>query len=417
MRIAIIGAGIIGVTTAYELAADGHAVTVFERGTAVADGTSFANAGLVAPGWIAPWAAPGTAGQMLRQMLGGHAAVRGAAGALWRDAAWLWRWWRACRPAMHGANRGHMHRLARYSHERLETLTQQLRLDYERAPGVLVLLRGERELAAARAGLRLLAELGASFELVDAARARALEPGLNPDMPLRAAVHLPQDGVGNCRQFAHLLKAQAQRLGTTFQFQQPVRALHAGAPVTLELADGPQRFDAAVLCAGADAGTLLAPLGLRLPLLPVWGYSLTAPLREHEQALHTGPRSALVDARHQVAISRLGRRVRVAGGAELGGRADQFHTGAMATLHRMLDDWFPGAAHLARAQRWKGARPMLPDGPPVLGPSGRDGVWLNLGHGASGWALAAGSARALADRLAGRTPAIALDGLGIERLA
>lgn len=417
MRIAIIGAGIIGVTTAYELAADGHAVTVFERGSAVADGTSFANAGVVAPGYVTPWAAPGMAAKVLRQMFGRHAAVRVAPAAVLRDTAWLWRWWRACRPALHTANRGHMHRLARYSQERLDALTTRLQLDYERGQGYMVLLRGDRELAAARGGLKLLAELGVAFELVDAERARALEPGLNPAAPLRAAIHLPHDGVGNCRQFAHLLKAQAQRLGAEFRFQQPVRALHAGTPATLELADGPQRFDAAVVCAGVDAGALLAPLGLRLPLLPVWGYSLTAPLREHDHAAQTGPRSALMDERYKVAISRLGRRVRVAGSAEIGGRADQFHPGAMATLHRVLDDWFPGAAQLAQAQRWKGARPMLPDGPPVIGPSGRDGIWLNLGHGSSGWALSAGSARALADRIAGRAPAIPLDGLGIERLA
>lgn len=417
MRIAIIGAGIIGVTTAYELAADGHAVTVFERGSAVADGTSFANAGVIAPGYVTPWAAPGMAWKVLRQMTGRHAAVRVAPSALLRDAGWLWRWWRACRPAVHGANRTHMHRLARYSQERLTGLSQRLQLDYERGQGYMVLLRGERELAAARGGLKLLAELGVAFELLDAARARQLEPGLNPGTPLRAAIHLPQDGVGNCRQFAHLLKAEAQKLGARFQFQQTVRAVHPGPTVTLDLTDGPQAFDAAVVCAGVDAGTLLAPLGLRLPLLPVWGYSLTAPLRELEHAPDLGPRSALMDERYKVAISRLGRRVRVAGSAELGGQAGRFHDGAMATLHRVLDDWFPGAAQLAKAQRWKGARPMLPDGPPVIGPSGREGLWLNLGHGSSGWALSAGSARALADLVAGRAPAVPLDGLGAERFA
>jgi D-amino-acid dehydrogenase len=162
---------------------------------------------------------------------------------------------------------------------------------------------------------------------------------------------------------------------------------------------------------------LLAPLGLRLPLLPVWGYSLTAPLRELEHAPELGPRSALMDERYKVAISRLGRRVRVAGSAELGGRADHFHPGSMATLYRVLDDWFPGAAQLAKAQRWKGARPMLPDGPPLIGASGRDGLWLNLGHGSSGWALSAGSARALADLVSGRPPAVDLLGLGVDRLA
>lgn len=196
-----------------------------------------------------------------------------------------------------------------------------------------------------------------------------------------------------------------------------MRAIRPGAPATLVLAAGERAFDAVVVCAGPQAGELLTPIGLRLPLAPVWGYSLTAPLRERDDHAEVGPRSAVIDERHGIAITRLGRRVRVAGGAELGGSAQYFHPGAMATLYRVLDDWFPGAAQMAQAQRWKGARPMLPDGPPVLGASGRPGVWLNLGHGASGWALAAGSARVLADLIGGRAPVPDLEGLGIERLA
>ena len=117
-----------------------------------------------------------------------------------------------------------------------------------------------------------------------------------------------------------------------------------------------------------------------------------------------GPRSALMDERYKVAISRLGTRVRVAGSAEIGGSATTHHEGSLDTLYKVLHDWFPGSARLSQAQRWKGARPMLPDGPPVLGRSGIDGVWLNLGHGSSGWALSCGSARLLADALAGRPP-------------
>jgi D-amino-acid dehydrogenase len=417
MRIAVIGAGIIGVTTAYELAVDGHEVTVLERGAAVAGGTSFANAGVVAPGYVTPWAAPGMPWKVLSHLFGRHAPVRVGAAVPFRDAAWLWRWWRACRPAVYQANRTRMHRLARYSRDRLDGLTHRLNLDYEHATGYMVLLRSERELAQARGSLKLLAELGVPFELVDAPRARQIEPGLTESTALRAAIHLPQDGVGNCRQFAHLLKAEAQKLGAQFRFQQDVQALRPGTPAQLVIAGREEAFDAVVVCAGPDSAALLAPTGLKLPLLPVWGYSLTAPLRELDGHPGLGPRAALMDERFKVAISRLGRRVRVAGSAELGGRADQFHAGAMATLYKVLHDWFPGAAQIAQAQRWKGARPMLPDGPPVLGASGRPGIWLNLGHGSSGWALSAGSARALADRMAGREPAIDLEGLGVERLA
>lgn len=417
MRIAVIGAGIIGVTTAYELAADGHDVTVFERGAAVAGGTSFANAGVVAPGYVTPWAAPGMARKVLSQMAGRHAAVRIGAGVPFVHASWLWRWWRACRPAVHHANRIRMHRLARYSRDRLDGLAHRLALDYERAAGYLVLLRSDRELALARDGLKLLAEQGVPFELVDGAKARTVEPGLNEAMPLRAAIHLPQDGVGNCRQFAHLLMGEARKRGAQFRFQTEVQAIRPGHPVQVVVDGRDQDFDAVVVCAGPESAALLAPTGLKLPLLPVWGYSLTAPLREFDGHAHIGPRAGLMDERFKVAISRLGRRVRVAGSAELGGSADHFSADAMATLYKVLHDWFPGAAQLAQAQRWKGARPMLPDGPPVIGASGRPGLWLNLGHGSSGWALAAGSARALADLVGGHSPAIDLEGLGVERLA
>lgn len=416
MRVAVIGAGIVGVTTAYELAADGHELTVFERASAVAEGTSFANAGVVAPGYVTPWAAPGMPLKVLTHLLGRHAPVRVGAGVPFTEAAWLWRWWRACRPAVYQANRARMHRLARYSRDRLDTLTHHLKLDYEQARGYMVLLRSERDLAAARGNLKLLAELGVPFELVDGVRARQIEPGLSEATKLRAAIHLPQDGVGNCRQFAHLIKAEAQKCGAQFRFQQQVQAIRPGTQAMLTVDGRDEAFDAVVVCAGPQSATLLAPLGLKLPMLPVWGYSLTAPLRETHGPVEAGPRSALMDEKYKVAISRLGRRVRVAGSAELGGSADRYHAGAVATLYKVLHDWFPGAAQLAQAQRWKGARPMLADGPPVLGGSGRPGVWLNLGHGSSGWALSAGSARALADLMGGRTPAIDLEGLGVERL-
>jgi D-amino-acid dehydrogenase len=425
MRVAVIGAGIVGVTTAFELAQDGHAVTVFDRRGSVAEETSFANAGVVAPGYVTPWAAPGMPAKVLKHLLSRHAPVRLAWPMAPGQLGWLWRWWRACRAPVFATNRAQMYRLARYSQQRLHALTQTLQLDHEQAQGYLVLLRSAQDLAGTRAGLKLLAELGVDFHLVDAARAREIEPGLHPGAPLHAAVHLPSDEVGNCRQFAQAMRAEAQRLGAVFQFQRAVRAVAPGAAPTVQHqaagggGDAVQNdsFDAVVVCAALGSAPLLRPLGLRLPLLAVHGYSLTAPLRVVEGHPHLGPRAGVMDEKYKVAISRLGQRVRVAGSAELGGRLDTLGPVAMHTLHKVLDDWYPGSAHLAQAQRWKGARPMLPDGPPVLGASGAPGVWLNLGHGSSGWALSCGSARVLADQIAGRAPAIDVSGLDVARLA
>ncbi|CAG0946094.1 partial D-amino-acid dehydrogenase, partial [Gammaproteobacteria bacterium] len=319
-------------------------------------------------------------------------------------------------------------------------------LDYERSEGFLVLLRAPQDLALAQPGLTLLAELGVKHSVLDARDCRAAEPGLNPDMALHAGIYLPDDEVGNCRQFAHLLRSEAQALGVRFCFHTEVQRLVPGArpqlmlqptaqgdsdlsttgveasrtgfapTAPLPLGPSTESADAVVVCAALGSGALLAPHGLRLPLAPVFGYSVTAPMRLDEHHPDRGPRSAVMDERYKVAISRLGSRVRAAGCAELGGTPTAYNEAAVATLYKVLDDWYPGVARLTQAQRWKGARPMLPDGPPVLGASGVAGVWLNLGHGSSGWALACGSARVLADLLAQRAPAVDTRGLGIERL-
>jgi D-amino-acid dehydrogenase len=447
MRIAVVGSGIVGVTTAYELAAEGHEVTVFERRGSVAAEASFANAGVVAPGYVTPWASPGMPRKVLSYLLATHAPVRLNARLDAGTLAWLWKWWRACNSKRYQANRTRMQRLALFSRDRLHQLTRDLQLEYERNDGYLVLLRGAKDLAAARPGLELLAELGFAFETLDAAGCRRVEPGLNAEMPLAAGIHLARDEVANCRQFALLLRGQARQLGARFVFDTTVLNVQPGTrpslthqfrpanetttpssvyaesrssegPITTPQPTGPvtESFDAVVLCAALGAPPLLAAHGLRLPLLAVHGYSVTAPLRHIEEYPDLGPRSAVMDERFKVAISRLGNRVRVAGSAEIGGSLARFNPGAISTLYKVLGDWFPGAARLSQAQRWKGARPMLPDGPPVLGASGIPGVWLNLGHGSSGWALACGSARILTDALAGREAAIDIEGLGVSRL-
>ncbi len=417
VRIAIIGAGIIGVASAYEFAAQGSEVTVFERCGSVAAEGSFANAGIVAPGYVAPWAAPGMPWKVLRHLFSRHGPVRFGGWDALSHLPWMWRWWRACRPQVHAANRVAMQRLAQFSRDRLLELTRTLQLDYELTPGYMVLLRSPRDLDLAQGGLKLLRELGVAFKLVDAARCRQIEPGLNPETRLHAAIHLPQDGAGNCRHFAHLLKAQAQLRGARFRFDTPVRRLLPGVRPAVETGDGQRHeFDAVLVCAGVQANALLATVGLKLPLAPVHGYSITAPLRHLDGQPQPGPRAALMDEKYKVAISHLGQRVRVAGGAELGGRLERLHEAPLRTLYRVLDDWFPGAALTREAQHWKGARPMLPDGPPVLGESGAPGIWLNLGHGSSGWALACGSARVLAEQVAGRAAPLDVSGLGVARL-
>lgn len=415
MRIAVIGAGIVGVTTAYELAHDGHEVTVFERRGAVAEEASFANAGVVAPGYVTPWAAPGMPTKVIGHLLSRYAPVKVSLPLTGRELAWMWKWYRACKIDTYLAHRAQLQRLAFYSRERLHHITADLKLVYERSDGYMVLLRSQRDSKLIQPGLQVLRDAGVSFQEISPAQARKIETALNPDTDFFGAVHLPDDEVGNCRQFALLVKNEAQRRGVEFSFNTSVTHLSGGHQVDVGLAgkEAPRQYDAAVICAGLDSARLLRPLGLKTGLAAVHGYSISAAIREPLNA----PRSAVMDERYKVAISRLGNRVRVAGSAELGGSPDRKRAGSLQTLYKVLHDWFPGAANLTGSvQEWKGARPMLPDGPPLIGASGIAGLWLNLGHGSSGWALSCGSARVLADLVSGKKPDLDITGFDAGRL-
>ena len=422
MRVAVIGAGIIGVTTAFELAVDGHEVTVFERRASVAEETSFANAGVVAPGYVTPWAAPGMPAKVARFLLSEHAPVRVALPLTRDDIAWMWRWYQSCDLATYLANRARMQRLAFYSRTRLHDITDHFQLEYDRTSGYMVLLRSEKDRKLVEPGLQVLRDAGVAFKELGADDARKLEPAINPDTEFSGAIHLPNDEAGNCRQFAMLLKGEAQSRGVNFEFNTAVEPLDPAGPGSLRVwtlgdeAPVQRHFEAVMVCGGVDSATLLRPLGLNIPLAAVYGYSISAPIREPLNA----PRSALMDERYKVAITRMGNRVRVAGSAEIGGAPEKKRPAAIQTLYKVLHDWFPGAAQLANTgagvQEWKGARPMLPDGPPLIGATGIPGIWINLGHGSSGWALACGSARVVADLMGGKVPEVDIEGLGVERL-
>ncbi len=433
MKIAVVGAGIIGITTAYELARDGHEVTVYERRGAAAEEASFSNAGVLSPGYVTPWAAPGMPWKVLKQMASPHAAFRLKLPLSGADMAWLWHFWRACNQETYLQHRSALQRLAFYSRSLLHATTERHSLEYDRTSGYLIALRTEKDRAMVQNNLKILRDLGVAFAEVDEAAARQIEPAINTDTHFAGAIHLAQDEVANCRQFALLLKDECRRLGVQFEFQVEVQkiesALIKSAPCAIVYIANIQnasqlssrlpsasrdaqsqaqalQFDTVVLCTGAQAAPLLQPilqpLGISLPLRPVYGYAVSAHIKEPLNA----PRSGLMDEHYKVSITRLGQRVRVAGSAQVGGRSGRMNRAAIQTLYKVLRDWFPGAAVMSQGvQEWQGARPMLANRAPVIGRAGSSGpVWLNLGHGSSGWALSCGSARLLADLVAGRAP-------------
>jgi D-amino-acid dehydrogenase len=421
MKIAIVGAGVIGVTTAYELTCDGHDVTVFERNASVAVESSFANAGIIAPGYAASGAAPGIPYQVLRHLFSRHAPVKIKFPLSNSDLAWLWQAWRACKLETFLANHSRMLTLTHYSRERLHALTADLSLEFERNDGLMVVLRNAKDAKLIQPKLQVLREFGVAFKELTAEEARIVEPAINPDNAFCSAVHLPSDEVGNCREFTLLLKAESQKKGVKYEMNTTVASVSYTNNAIIHIANEntPRAFDAVVMCAGTASGELLKPilkpLKRKLPLVPVYGYAISAAIREPLNA----PRSAVIDERYKVAITRMGNRVRVAGSAEIGGSLENKPVSAISTLYKVLQDWFPGAAHIsnmgASVTEWKGARPMLPDGPPVLGASGVPNIWLNLGHGANGWAMSCGSARILADLIAKRTPDIDVSSMSIDR--
>jgi D-amino-acid dehydrogenase len=413
-RVVVIGGGIVGVTTAFFLQRAGLQVTLIERRSGVAQECSFGNAGVVAPGYVGPWAAPGMAAKVLGMTFQAHRPVRWHPRMSTAKWSWLRAWWRACSAERHNSNRARMQRLALYSRELLLQIGRSLQLDYEQRTGYLQLLRTPKEFAAAQAHAAKLTELGIRHRLMDAAEAREHEPSLNPDTLLAGALHLPDDFTGNCALFARLIRSQAQALGCELRFGEAVDSIETsdsrvtGLRVRSVLGqDARLGCEHVVVAGGLGSVALLAPLGLRVPLLGIRGYSATTLIHAPEHA----PRESVMDEHYKVAVTRMGNRLRVAGTAEIGARGDTHNRLALETLHKVLQDWFPAASRSSTATYWHGDRPMLPDGAPLLGETPVAGLWLNLGHGSSGWAMACGSAQITADLICGNAPGIDLDGL------
>lgn len=415
MKIAILGAGVIGVTSAYFLAKAGHEVTVIERQKGPALETSFANAGQISPGYSTPWAAPGIPQKAAKWLFMKHAPL--VVRPRLDPAAWRWMaaMLRNCTSARYSVNKGRMVRVAEYSRDVLRRLREEEGIAYDHgARGTLQLFRSQEQLDAIGKDVEVLRDDGVPFEILDAEGCRKVEPGLaSARVSFVGGLRLPNDETGDCFIFTKELAKRCEAMGVTFRYGVSIEEIRAegGRIVAVRSSEGELEADSYVAALGSYTPKLLRGLGLRIPVYPVKGYSITLPIVEPDRA----PLSTIMDETYKVAITRLGDRIRVGGMAEIAGFSHDLPPARRETLELSVEDLFQGAGDLKRASFWSGLRPMTPDSTPIIGPTAFRNLWLNTGHGTLGWTMACGSARVLADLVSGLRPEIEAEDLALSR--
>ena len=415
MKVLVLGAGVIGVTIAYELAGAGHEVVVLDRQDGPGRETSFANAGEVSPGYSAPWAGPGVPLKAIKWLAMHH---RPLVIRPHLDGAML-RWCLAtlanCTAARYAVNKARMVRLAEYSRDCLRALRAATGIAYdERMRGTLQLFRTQKQFDGSASDIAVLRKSGVAFELLDRDGCIRHEPALaRVRQKFVGGLLLPGDETGDCFKFTERLAGLAAERGVAFRFATPIRANARRGDRIAGVATATETMsaDAYVVALGSHSPLLLDPVGVRIPVYPVKGYSITVPIDDAAGA----PESTVMDESHKVAVTRLGDRIRVGGTAELAGYTLRLHEARKKTLAHVVDDLFPGGGDLGRAEFWCGLRPMTPDGTPVVGPTPIANLFLATGHGTLGWTMAAGTARVIADVVSGRSAGINLEGLTIAR--
>ena len=417
MKVLVLGSGVVGVASAYYLAKAGHAVTVLDRQPAAGMETSFANAGQVSPGYSAPWAAPGIPVKAMKWLMMHHRPL-----VLWpsfepRLYGWLARMLANCTPEAYERNKGRMVRLAEYSRDVLRDLRDETGIRYDhRECGTLQLFRTRRQLDHVADDTAVLDSYGVPYEVLDRDGCVAAEPALHAVRDtIAGGLRLPNDETGDAHIFTRELARLCEGLGVTFVYNTAVSGLRVTGDRVEGVAAGSviHRADAYVAAMGSFTPALLAPLGIRLPIYPVKGYSLTLPVIDPAMA----PVSTVMDETFKVGITRLGERIRVGGTAELAGFSAALRAPRRATLEHCVRDLFPKGGDLARSTFWTGLRPMTPDGTPIVGATGYANLYTNTGHGTLGWTMACGSGRVIADVVSGRTPDIPNADLSQDRYA
>ena len=415
MRTAVLGAGVIGVTTAYYLAQDGHDVTVIDRNEQAASETSYGNAGLVTPGDSYAWASPEALKLFLKSLYRRDLGIKMTPRLDPRLWSWSWKFLFQCTRERTRINTLRKLRLTMYARRCLNALIEQTGIEYDgKSAGVVYFFRSQASLDHGVAHMRLLADNGLRIDVLDRHGLARVEPALAPAKDrLAGGIFSPMDQTGDSCKFARNLAAWcAKERNVRLEYRTAITGLVSeGRRITGVLTDrGDFDVDACVLAMGCDSPLLAERIGLRLPIYPVKGYSATVPVRNG----HVAPQLGGVDEDKLIAFSRLGARLRLAATAEFAGY-DRSH--APRHFTRLLEtakELFPEGGDYGEAEYWAGLRPMTPSSVPILGRAKHENLYLNVGHGHVGWTMSCGSGKFIADLVAGRQPEIDPDGLLYE---
>jgi D-amino-acid dehydrogenase len=407
----VLGAGVIGITTAYYLAKAGRQVTVVDRQPESANETSFANAGLIAPGHSYTWASPRAPKILFKSLFQDGQALRLKLSADPRMWSWAIKFLGNCNAEQSRLNTSRKLVLCRYSQEQLQALTAAEDLHYERlSQGLLYLYRDAASFATGRNNMTVLADGGMPLQILDADQVVALEPSLFHARQLIAgAIYCPSDESGDARLFTHDLTERCKRLGVKFEMNRTIQGFESSADaIQAVLTDrGRMSADEYVLALGSYAPIVARQLGYRLPIYPVKGYSVTFPSGPG----YSPPNIGGVDENNLVAYARFGDRLRFTATAEFTGYETRHSPADFAHMLQAGRELFPEGADYSQPTFWAGLRPMTPEGTPIMGRSKHRNLFLNVGHGHMGWTMSCGSARIVTDLILGRVPDIDLTGM------
>ncbi|GHF42025.1 D-amino acid dehydrogenase [Seohaeicola zhoushanensis] len=408
MHIAILGGGVVGVTAAYELQKDGHQVTVIEKNEAVGTETSWGNAGMIAPGHSFTWSSPKAPMIMLKSLFLRDQSIRFKPQADLRQWLWCLQFLGQCTAAKSTANTARKYAIASYSQKILQETVRDVGIDYGKVDrGILYFYRTQERFEAGAAHMQIMARLGHTIEVLDRAQVLALEPALQSvGDRIAGGIYCPTDESGSCHLFTTALAAHVARNGGEIRTGERVLSLQAtGDRITSVTTDrGVVKADAFVMALGNESPKLSRTIGEPLPIWPVKGYSLTIPVGNNPAP----PTIGSVDEENLVAITRFNDMVRVTATAEVAGYSTAHRPSDFAFMGSVVRELYPEGMDHDRAQMWAGLRPMTPTNLPFIGRRRHANLWYDTGHGHIGWTMSHGSARILADDVAGRTPALAL---------